>query len=94
MIKKKEFLRGLRILDTNLTQLQATKDQGEQQLRELKNIDKSRMLEAISEIGRKMMKQIKYYSTLRKQMQNLTLQNFFVQKLMKLNTTLILLRFH
>ena len=66
MIKKKEFLRGLRILDTNLTQLQATKDQGEQQLKELKNIDKSRMLEAISEIGRKMMKQIKYYSTLRK----------------------------
>ena len=53
MIKKKEFLRGLRILDTNLTQLQATKDQGEQQLRELKNIDKSRMLKAISEIGRK-----------------------------------------
>ena len=38
--------------DTNLTHLQAIKDQGEQYLRELKNTDKSRTLKAISEIGR------------------------------------------
>ena len=39
--------------DTNLTQLQAIKDQGEKQLRELKNIDESRTLEATDEIRRK-----------------------------------------
>ena len=52
---KKEglFKRLENIKDTNLTQLQAIKDQGEKQLREIKSIDKSRMLKAISEIGRK-----------------------------------------
>ena len=54
------------IKDTNLTQLEAIKDQGEQQLRKLKNIDKSRTLKAISEIEKKMIKQIKYYLALRK----------------------------
>ena len=39
--------------DTNLTQLQAIKGQGEKQLRELKNIDESRTLEATDEIRRK-----------------------------------------
>ena len=39
--------------DTNLTQLQAIKDQGEKQLRELKHIDGSRRLEATDEIRRK-----------------------------------------
>ena len=39
--------------DTNLTQLQATKDWGEQQLRQLKNIDKSNTIKAINEIRRK-----------------------------------------
>ena len=52
--KKEGLLKWLEnIKDTNLTQLQAIEDQGEQQLRELKNIDKSRTLKAISEIGRK-----------------------------------------
>ena len=52
--KKEGLLKRLEnINDTNLTQLQASKDQGEQQLRELKNIDKSRTLKSISEIGRK-----------------------------------------
>ena len=52
--KKERLLKRLEnIKDTNITQLQAIKDQGEQQLRELKNIDKSRTLKAISEIGRK-----------------------------------------
>ena len=52
--KKEGLLKRLEnIKETNLTQLQAIKDQGERQLRELKNIGKSRMLKAISEIGRK-----------------------------------------
>ena len=52
---KKEWLfkRLANINDENLTKLQTIKHQGEQQLRELKNIDKSRTLKAISEIGRK-----------------------------------------
>ena len=41
MIKKRLFKRLKNIEDTNLTQLQAIKDQGEKQLRELKNIDES-----------------------------------------------------
>ena len=40
------------IKDTNLTQLQAIKDQGEKQLKEVKNIDKSKKLKAIDEIRR------------------------------------------
>ena len=47
------FVRLKNIKDTNLTQLQAIKDQGEQQLRELKNIDYSNTLKAIDEIRRK-----------------------------------------
>ena len=39
--------------DTNLKQLQAIKDQGEQQLRELKNINKVIMIKASDEIIRK-----------------------------------------
>ena len=52
---KKEglFKRLENIKDTNLTQLQTIKNQGEQQWRELKNIDKSRTLKAISENGKK-----------------------------------------
>ena len=41
------------IKDTNSTQPQPIKDQGEQQLRELQNIDKSKTVKAISEIGKK-----------------------------------------
>ena len=53
-VKKEGFFkRPKNIKDTNLTQLQAIKDQGEQQLRELKNIDKSNTLKAIDEIRRK-----------------------------------------
>ena len=51
---KKEFFKKLEnIKGTNLTQLQAIKDQGEKQLKELKNIDNSKMLKAIGEIRRK-----------------------------------------
>ena len=44
------FQRLKNIEDTNLTQLQAIKDQGEKQLIKLKNIYDSRMLEVIDEI--------------------------------------------
>ena len=52
---KKEglFKRLENIKDTNLTQLQAIKDQGEKQLIELKNIDKSKTLKSIGEISQK-----------------------------------------
>ena len=46
------------IKGTNLTQLQAIKDQGEKQLKKLKNVDESKTLKAIDEIRRKMMKHI------------------------------------
>ena len=44
----------------NEEQLQAIKDQGEKQLKELKNIDKSKTLKAIGKISKKMMKEINY----------------------------------
>ena len=52
---KKEglFKRLENIKDTNLTRLQAIKDRGEQQLRELKNIDKCNTLKIIDDIRRK-----------------------------------------
>ena len=46
------FKRLENIKDTNLTQLQAIKDQGGKQLKEVKNIDKSKKLKAIDEIRR------------------------------------------
>ena len=46
------FKRLENIKDANLTQLQAIKDQGEKQLKEVKNIDKSKKLKAIDEIRR------------------------------------------
>ena len=51
--KKGLFKRLENIKDTNLTQLQAIKDQGEKHLKELKNIEESRTLEAIDKIRRK-----------------------------------------
>ena len=47
------FKRLENIKDANLTQLEAIKDWGEKQLRELKNINKSNTLKAINEISRK-----------------------------------------
>ena len=52
--KKEGLLKRLEnIKDTNLTRLQAIKDRGEQQLRELKNIDNSNTLKVIDDIRRK-----------------------------------------
>ena len=54
MIKKEGLLKRLEIIkNTSLIQLQAIKDRREQQLRELKKIDKSNTLKAIDEIRRK-----------------------------------------
>ena len=52
---KKEglFKRLENIKDTNLTSLQAIKDQGEKQLKRLQNIEKSKTPRVINEIGRK-----------------------------------------
>ena len=52
---KKEglFKRLKNIEGKNEAQLQAMKDQGEKQLREIKNINKSNMLKVIDEIRRK-----------------------------------------
>ena len=52
---KKEglFKRLKNIVSKNEVQLQAVKDQGEKQLKELKNIDKSKTLKAIGETSKK-----------------------------------------
>ena len=52
---KKEplFKRLKNIKNTHLTQLQVNRDQGEKQLKELRNIEESRTLEAINKIRRK-----------------------------------------
>ena len=59
---KKEgvFKRLESITDKNEEQFQAKKDQGEKQLKELKNIDKSKTVKAIGKISKKMMKQRNY----------------------------------
>ena len=54
MIKKKDFLRDQKIIKIKLEeQLQAIKDQRGKQLKELKNIDKSKTLKAIGKISKK-----------------------------------------
>ena len=77
------------IKDASLTQLQAVKDQGQKQLRDLKKTDKSKTIEAIDEIKieNKMMKQINQCLNLEKSIEHLIKKNLFVQKLMELNMT-------
>ena len=84
------FKRLESIESKNEVQLQGIKDREEKKLREIKNINKNNTLKVIDEIRKKMMKQIRYYLKLRIKIQNLILQNLFEQKLMELNTTLIL----
>ena len=55
------------IEDKNDKQLQVIKDQGGKQLEQLKNIYKSKTLEVIDKISKKMMKQINYCLNLKKQ---------------------------
>ena len=65
--KKEGLLRRLENIESeNEVQLQAIKDQGEKQLKELENIGKSKTLKSIGEISKKMLKWIEYYLTLRK----------------------------
>ena len=59
------FNRLENIKDTNLTKSQAIKDQGEKQLRELKNIDKSRTLKQLMRLEEEIKRQIKCYMMLR-----------------------------
>ena len=84
------------IKDKNEDQLQAIKDQGEKQLKELKNISESKALKAIGEISKKNNKANTLLSEFRKtdEMRHLIMRYSFVQKLMELNMTLIILRFH
>ena len=82
------------IEDKNDKQLQVIKDQGGKQLEQLKNIYKSKTLEVIDKISKKMMKQINYCLNLKKQIRHLRMQILFVQKLIKLNMTLIFFLFH
>ena len=80
--------------DKNEEQLEAIKNKGQKQLKELKIIDESKTLKSIGKITKKMMKQINYYLNLGKQMRHLITQNSFVQKLMEPNMTLIVFGFH
>ena len=83
------------IEDKNDKQLQVIKDQGGKQLEQLKNIYKSKTLEVIDKISKKMMKQINYCLNLKKQIRHLRMQILLVQKLIiKLNMTLIVFLFH
>ena len=50
----------------NEVQLQATKDQGKKQFREIKHVNKSNTLKVIDKIKRKNADALKYYLTLRK----------------------------
>ena len=94
MIKKGLFKRLENIRDMNLTQIQAIKDEGEQQVRERKSIGKSNTLKAIDDIRRKNHEADKILVDVRKVDTKLdTAENLFVQKLMELNTTLIFLCF-
>ena len=65
---KKEglFKRIKNIENKNEEQLKAIEDQGKKQLEQLKNIDKSKTLEIIDKISKKMMKQINYCLNLKK----------------------------
>ena len=87
------FKRLKNIKDKNLTQLQAIKDQGEKQLKELKNIDKSKTLKATDEIRRKNDEANKLVPKFNKIDEHFIKQNLFVQKLMEPNLTLTVLRF-
>ena len=54
MLKKKELFKRLENFnDKNEEQLQVIKYQGEKQLKELKNIDKSKTVKVIDEISKK-----------------------------------------
>ena len=93
--KEGRFKKLEKIKDTNLTHLQAIKDQGEKQLKELKNIGKSKMLKTIEKISKKkMMKEINECPYLGKSIEHLIKQNLFAQKLTEPNMTLTISRFH
>ena len=65
---KKEglFKRLENITNKDEEQLQAIKAQGEEQFKKLKNIEESKTLKVINGLAKKMIKQIRYYLTLKK----------------------------
>ena len=87
--KERLFKRLENIKDTNLTQLQAIKDQGEKQLKEFQNIDKSRTQNVIDETRRKNDEADKLVPKFRK-----IVRTIDKEKLMELNMTLTVLHFH
>ena len=87
--KERLFKRLENIKDTNLTQLQAIKDQGEKQLKEFQNIDKSRTQNVIDETRRKNDEANKLVPKFRK-----IVRTIDKEKLMELNMTLTVLLFH
>ena len=87
--KERLFKRLENIKYKNLTQLQGIKDQVEKQLKELKNIDKSKTLKAIDETRRKNDEANKLVPKFRK-----IVRTIDKEKLMELNMTLTVLLFH
>ena len=88
------FKRLENIQDKNEEQLQAINDQGEKQLKELKNIDTSRTLKAIGKITKKNDEANKLLSEFKKIDETLDNAELFCKKLMELNTTLIVFYFY
>ena len=65
--KKEGLLKRLKNIEgKNEVQLQAIKDQGKKQFREIKHVNKSNTLKVIDKIKRKNADALKYYLTLRK----------------------------
>ena len=93
---KKEglFKRLKNIEGKNEVQLQAIKDQGEKQLREIKNINKSNTLKVIDEIRRKTAEANKILLDIKKIDETLDNAELVCTKLMELNMTLIVFCFH
>ena len=92
--KKKDRLKTKNIEGKNEVQLQAIKDQGEKQLREIKNINKSNTLKVIDEIRRKTAEANKILLDIKKIDETLDNAELVCTKLMELNMTLIVFCFH
>ena len=92
--KKKDCLKTKNIEGKNEVQLQAIKDQGEKQLREIKNINKSNTLKVIDEIRRKTAEANKILLDIKKIDETLDNAELVCTKLMELNMTLIVFCFH
>ena len=94
-IKKEGLFKRLEnIKNKNKEQLQAIKDQGEKQSKELKNIDKNKTLKAIDKISKKIEAVYKLLFEFKKIHNRLDNVELVCTKLMELNMTLIVFRVH